>query len=128
MVRVTIQWTDTARAGLAELPKKVRRGLLDKVSELRNVTDPKRTHKPLVGPLQGYFRICYSRWRAIYSVEDEALANGDILHHIRIKFVAAGIRKEGDKRDIYRLAQKLLELGIIESHAIGDEDDEADAS
>jgi hypothetical protein len=28
-------------------------------------------------------------------------------------FVAAGVRKQGDKKDIYRLAEKLMELGII---------------
>ena len=58
---VIIQWTDTAKNGLANLPKKVRRGQLDKVNELRDASDPTKVHKPLKGPLQGYFRICYSR-------------------------------------------------------------------
>jgi mRNA interferase RelE/StbE len=113
MVRTIIQWTDTAKSGLAELPKKVRRGLLDKANELRDTDDPRAIHKPLVGPLQGFYRICYSRYRAVYCVEDEKLPGGDVLHRIVIKFVAVGIRKEGDKKDVYRLALKLFKLGII---------------
>jgi mRNA-degrading endonuclease RelE of RelBE toxin-antitoxin system len=110
MERVSIQWTDTAKAGLAKLPPKVRRGLLDKANELRDSDNPESVHKPLTGPLQGYFRICYSRYRAIYSVERDSLSNGDVLVHVRIVFVVAGMRKEGDKQDVYRVAQKLLTL------------------
>lgn len=118
--RVTIQWTQTARDGLAKLPQKVRRGLLDKVNELRNAEDPSAVHKPLTGPLQGYHRITYSRYRAVYSVEKETLASGDILHHFKIRFVAVGIRKESDKKDVYRLAKKLLELGLIDGNEATD--------
>ena len=88
MVRVIIQWTDTAKNGLANLPKKVRRGLLDKVNELRDASDPTKVHKPLKGPLQGYFRICYSRYRAIYTVVEESLPTGDVIQYLKIKFVA----------------------------------------
>ena len=114
MGRVTIEWTTTAKEALANLPGKVRRGLLDKANELRNADDPSAVHKPLTGPLQGDYRITYSCYRAIYSVERESLVGGEVIHHIKIHFVAAGIRKEGDKKDVYRLAQKLLELGLIE--------------
>lgn len=113
MERVLIQWTDTAKAGLGELPRKVRRGLLDKANLLRESISPDTIHKPLTGPLQGYFRICYARYRAIYRVNRETLASGDVLQTVRILFVAAGIRKEGDKNDIYRLAEKLISLGIV---------------
>lgn len=115
MDRVLIQWTETARNGLAKLPQKVRRGLLDKANELRDVEDPASVHKPLWGPLQGYCRICYSRYRAIYSVDRQELPDGDALVRIIVRFVAVGIRKAGDKKDIYRLAQKLVDLGIIET-------------
>lgn len=113
MERVSIQWTDAAKNGLAKLPLKVRRGLLAKAGELRTADDPAKAHKPLSGPLQGYYRICYSRYRAIYDVEREELPSGDVLQKVVVRFVAAGIRNEGDKNDIYRLAQKLLEMGLI---------------
>jgi mRNA interferase RelE/StbE len=124
MVRVILRWTTTAKESLAKLPKKVRRGLLDKANELRDSSDPAGCHKPLIGPLQGFYRICYSRYRLIYSVEHEKLANGDTLQRIVLKFIAAGIRKEGDKKDIYRLALRLLELGIIEPDSEDAETDE----
>jgi mRNA interferase RelE/StbE len=113
MDRVSIQWTETAMAALAKLPPKVRRGLLDKANELRQIDDPAAVHKPLVGPLQGYHRICYSRYRAIYCVDRERLAGGGVVERITVLFVAAGVRKEGDKNDIYHLAQKLVRLGLI---------------
>src|SRR5437016_127937 len=114
MQRVTVEWTQTARTALAQLPLKVRRGLLDKTEELRKADDPTTVYKPLTGPLQGYYRISYSRYRAIYSVARETLGGGEVAIHIIIRFVAVGIRKEGDKKDIYRFVQKLLKLGVIQ--------------
>lgn len=114
MDRVIIQWTDTAKEGLKKLPRKVRRGLLDKANELREAENPREVHKPLVGPLSGFYRICYARYRAIYSVEEDYLASGNTLIRVIIKFVAVGIRKEGDRKDIYRLAQKLMDMGLLD--------------
>jgi mRNA interferase RelE/StbE len=114
MDRITIQWTEIAKGALAKLPPKVRRGLLEKASELRAVEDPALAGKPLQGPLAGYFRICYSRYRAIYTVERLKLADKSFELHINVLFVAAGVRKEGDKNDVYRLAQRLVKLGIIQ--------------
>ncbi len=111
--QVIVQWTETAKNQLAKLPPKVRRGLLNKASELRGCTDPRRAHKPLTGPLEGYFRITHGRYRAIYTVVDEKLASGAVVSCIRVLFVAAGQRKERDRKDIYRIAQRLVELGII---------------
>jgi len=108
--RVTIQWTETAKRCLEKLPSKVRKGLLDKADSLKECDDPRRASKPLVGPLRGYYRITCGRYRAIYSVEEETLARGDVLIHVIIRFVAAGIRKEGDKKDIYNFAVRLLSL------------------
>jgi mRNA interferase RelE/StbE len=113
MDRVHIQWTETAKRAIEKLPKKVRKGLLTKAGELREAENPASVNKPLLGPLQGYHRICYSRYRAIYSVERDELVSGDCLVKITVRFVAAGIRKEGDKEDIYQLAKKLIRIGII---------------
>ena len=114
MVRGNIQWTATAKAGLAKLPKKVRRGILDKANELLKSHNPAAVHKPLRSPLQGYFRFAYSRYRAIYSVEQGNPPGGDSVLKIKVLFVAVGIRKEGDKKDIYKIAQKLFDLGVLD--------------
>lgn len=114
MNRVTLQWTETAKTELAKLPKKVRRGLLDKANELRDAENVNELHKPLTGSLRGYFRICYSRYRLIYSMEKKSVKNGVVTLHIIIRFVLAGVRKEGDKKDVYRLAQKLFDMGILD--------------
>lgn len=113
MKRISIRWTTTAKQQLATLPTNVRKGLIRKADGLLNCDDPKRVHKPLKGPLQGYYRITWSRYRAVYKVEEERLANDDILVHITITFVAAGKRKERDKKDIYRLAEKMVDTGLI---------------
>lgn len=107
--RVSIKWTDTAKESLRALPKKVRKGLLDKADELLDCGDPRKCYKPLTGPLQGHYRIVYSRYRAVFSVEEESLATGDKLLHLTVIFIAAGIRKAYDKNDIYRVAKKLVE-------------------
>ena len=108
-VRVNIKWTETAKELLKNLPLKVRKGLFKKADKLANGTDPREYCKPLTGPLQGYYRIVYSRYRAIFTVTEETLASGDKLLHLNVIFIAAGIRKEMDKKDIYRLAHKLVE-------------------
>lgn len=120
--RVVVQWTKTALDSLNTLPPKVRRGLWNKAGELRNATDHKTIGKPLVGPLEGYYRIVYSRYRAIYSYEEEKLVNGDSVLKITIRFVVVGMRKEEDKKDIYRFALRLLRLGVLDES--GEEESE----
>lgn len=110
---VSIKWTETAKTHLSKLPKKVRKGLFDKADELLMCEDPSGFGKPLVGPLRGYYRICYGRYRAVYTVDKVSSRNGKFVARITVIFVCAGVRKEGDKKDVYRLAQKLVEMGII---------------
>ncbi len=112
--RVIVQWTDTAKKQLAALPRKVRRGLLDKAGALRECGDPREAHKPLVGPLSGYYRITYARYRAVYSAREEQIASGDVLVYVRVIFVAVGKRKERDAKDIYRIAEKMVNLGLVD--------------
>lgn len=107
--RVVIRWTDTAKAQLAKLPLKVRRGLFEKADQLAEADDPRKVYKPLAGPLEGYYRIPYSRYRAVFRIDEEKTAKGRIVLVVTITFVAAGIRKAGDKHDVYRLAEKLVD-------------------
>ena len=112
--RIRIQWTRTARDCLKKLPPKVQRGLVSKADELKGAADPKFTHKPLTGPLSGYYRITYARYRAIYRVDEEKTADGDVIVTIVITFVACGIRAEHSKNDVYNVVQKLVDFGFLE--------------
>lgn len=125
MERVSIRWTSTARMQLAALPEKIRKGLIRKADGLLDCDDPKRRFKPLKGPLRGYYRITFARHRAVYTVEEEKLANDDVLVHIVITFVAAGQRKEHDKKDIYRIAEKMVDSGLIPLDDLGPNDPRA---
>lgn len=42
------------------------------------------------------------------------MVNGDKLLHLEVVFIAAGIRKEIDKKDVYRVAKKLVESVLPE--------------
>lgn len=122
---VAILWTTTAKEGLKRLPKKVRKGLLDKADELLT-TDPRTASKPLTGLLQGYYRITYARYRAIYCVQEECLASGELRLRLIVTFVVAGIRKEHDKQDVYRVAERLVRLVLTDDEvrkAARDQDD-----
>src|SRR5438046_596292 len=101
---VIIQWTETAKEALKKLPRKAQVGILAKADELAACDNPQDAHKPLTGPLQGYCRLTDGRFRAIYTVEEEQLESEDEIVHVTIRFVLEGIRKEHDKKDVYRLA------------------------
>ena len=74
----------------------------------RLTKEPEKQGKPLLGELSGYrsLRAVGQRYRIIYQVD-----RGQIL----VTVVAVGIRKEGERRDIYALAQKLLRSGLLGS-------------
>ncbi len=65
-------------------------------------TDPEKHFKPLVDRLKGYrsLRAVGQRYRIIYKVE---------LDKVVVLVVGVGLRKEGNKEDIYALIEKLLE-------------------
>jgi mRNA interferase RelE/StbE len=109
---VEVFWTATARDALRRLPKRVQQGLLSKVDELRT-PDAWRLHKPLIGPLQGFRRLSYARYRAVYSVTEHKQPDGKIVIRIVITVVAVGIRKQRSKEDIYQLCERLIRLGLL---------------
>ena len=67
--------------------------------------EPDKQGYPLTAELAGYrsLRAAGQRFRIIYRVEKQRIV---------VIVVAAGIRKDGDKRDIYALAQKLIRSGL----------------
>jgi len=112
--RVSIQWTKSAKDGLASLPRKVRLGILTKADKLAESNNPRQGHKPLTGLLANYYRLTYGRYRAIYKVAEDKLYEGATLLHITILFIAVGKRKQRDRKDIYTIAQRLVELGLVD--------------
>ena len=69
--------------------------------------DPGKQGKELHGELRGYrcVRTVGQRYRVLYRIEATTVI---------VLVVAVGLRKEGDKKDIYALAQKMIRLGLIE--------------
>ena len=84
--------------------RRVRLQISERIEALKQ--EPEKLGKPLVGELSGYrsLRASGQRFRIVYKVERKKII---------VLVVALGIRKEGDKRDIYALAQKLVRLGLL---------------
>ena len=73
----------------------------------RLAEDPDRQGKALVAELSGFrsIRAAGQRYRIIYKT---------IKKQVVVVTVAADIRKEGHKKDIYQLAKKLLKLKLVD--------------
>ena len=84
--------------------RRVQEIIRDRINALRE--DPEKQGKPLGGEFSGYrsVRAVGQRYRVIYRVEREKVI---------ISVVALGLRKEGARDDIYRLAKKLLKFRLI---------------
>jgi mRNA interferase RelE/StbE len=84
--------------------RRIQEKLLEKMTAL--AADPELQGKPLGDDLAGYrsIRAVGQRYRVIYRVERSTVV---------VMVVAAGIRKEGSREDIYRVASKLIRLGLL---------------
>jgi len=85
--------------------RRVARQIVQRIDRLGD--DPEKQGKPLLGELSGYrsVRAAGQRYRVIYRIQDTSVI---------VVIVAVGIRKEGDKKDIYKLVQKMIQLNLIE--------------
>jgi mRNA interferase RelE/StbE len=85
--------------------KRIRANLLERIEELSN--DPENQGKPLRNELSGLrcVRVIGQRYRIIYKVDQE---------RVIVFVVAVGIRKDGDRADIYQIAVKLMRSGFID--------------
>ena len=100
-----IEWAPTAVRALAGIAdKRVQRKIYERAAAL--VTEPESQGKALVGPLVGYrsVRAVGHRYRIVYRVE-----RGRVI----VIILAVGLRKDGDRADIYALAKKLVRLGLM---------------
>jgi mRNA interferase RelE/StbE len=68
--------------------------------------EPEKQGKMLVKDLSGFRSIHVAgRYRILYKIESKTVI---------VYVLAAGIRKEGDKKDIYQIAKKLLRAGLLD--------------
>ncbi len=99
---LTIRWSAQARDMLLSISdRRIRQTIFEKVKSLE--AEPEKQGKPLTGELSGYrsLRTAGQRYRIIYRIEREKPL---------VWITALGIRKEGNKGDIYALAKKLLKI------------------
>lgn len=85
--------------------RRVQEGL--KTSLRRLEYEPEKQGKPLSDELTGYrsIRAVGQRYRILYKLEEEKVI---------VVVVALGMRKQGDKKDVYELAKKLARLGLLD--------------
>jgi mRNA interferase RelE/StbE len=99
-----LEITETSLSLIGKIPdKRIQSVIINRIEGLK--TDPEKQGKGLVKDLIGFRSIhAAGRYRILYKIEK----NPDV-----VLVVAVGIRKEGDQKDIYKLAKKLLKLGLI---------------
>ena len=84
--------------------KKIQRLILDRIQKLSD--EPEKQGKKLVKDLSGFLSVhAAGRYRIIYKIDKPTVI---------VYVLAAGIRKEGDKKDIYKIAKKLLDAGLLD--------------
>src|SRR5438552_10464377 len=83
---------------------RVRKKLFERIEQLEN--EPETQGKPLRNELSGLHsvRAIGQRYRIIYKVINDKIV---------VVVVAVGIRKEGDRSDIYRIAEQLMRSGLF---------------
>ncbi|MGK7893521.1 MAG: type II toxin-antitoxin system RelE/ParE family toxin [Xenococcus sp. (in: cyanobacteria)] len=79
--------------------KREQQGLSKRIEQLKS--EPNKQGKALSGALKGYrsIRALGQRYRIVYRVDQEKII---------VVIVGAGMRKEGDKKDISRLLNKFF--------------------
>ena len=101
-----ILFTPQARQMLSGISdRRIQAQIVKRAEQL--VEEPEKQGRPLAEDLTGYrsVRAVGQRYRIIYQVENS---------QVRVLVIAAGIRRDGDRHDIYTLAQRLVRLGLIE--------------
>jgi mRNA interferase RelE/StbE len=98
--------TPTSRVMFASIQdERVRKKIAERIDGLAD--NPNIQGKPLISELKTYrsLRAVGQRYRIIYRLDNDKVI---------VTVVAVGLRKEGDKADVYTLAKKLLKLGLLE--------------
>lgn len=101
----TVVITETCLSLIEKIPgRRTRRKIVDRIEALS--TDPEKQGKSLVRTLRGFRSVhAAGRYRIVYKIEGGAVV---------VYAVAAGIRKQGDKKDVYTIVKKLLKAGLLD--------------
>ena len=104
-MKYRIHITDTCLTLIEKIPeKKIQRTILDRIQNLSD--EPDKQGKSLVKNLSGFRSIHVAgRYRILYKIDEQTVI---------VYVLAAGIRKEGDKKDIYKIAKKLFSAGLLD--------------
>ena len=99
-----VRITEVCLSLIEKIPdKRIQSKIIDRIEGLKK--DPEKQGKRLVQRLSGFQSVHVAgRYRILYEVDEDSRA---------VWALAAGIRKEGDQKDIYKIAQKLLNLGLL---------------
>lgn len=84
--------------------RRVQNKILERIETLSH--DPDKRGKPLTDELRGYWslRAVGQRYRIIYKIEK---------NRVEVIVIAIGLRKEGDRKDAYQIAQRLVRLHLV---------------
>jgi len=111
-----VEFTETAETLLASIrDRRIQEQIIKRAERL--AIDPEKQGKPLSGDLFGYYsvRAVRERYRILFQIQNDV---------ILVSVVAVGIRKQGDKNDIYTLAQRLFRQGLLAPDNAKDNDRE----
>lgn len=99
-----LEITDVCFSLIKKIPdKRIQSVIIERIEVLK--TDPEKQGKMLVQKLADFRSIHVAgRYRVIYEIDKGSST---------VWILAVGIRKEGDQKDIYRIAKKLLKLGLL---------------
>jgi len=106
MKRWVVTLTREARAQvLAITDRRIQESIRESINSLQY--EPDVRGKPMREELIGYrsIRTIGQRYRIIYKVDGEK---------VTVLVVTVGIRKEGDKKDAYELAKRLMRKGLLD--------------
>ncbi len=98
--------TAQARSMLASISdRRLRSQIIKRIEGLAN--EPEKQGRALRNELSRYrsIRAAGQRFRIIYQVD---------RNEVRVIVIAVGIRRDRSRQDVYRLAQRLVRLGLIE--------------
>lgn len=114
-----IEITPTALSMINKVQdRRIRAKIIETIDGLAE--DPEKKGKPLTAELDGYHsvRAVGQRYRIIYRIDNEKVI---------ILVVAVGLRKEGDRKDIYALAKKLIRARLLEPISPSEDGEPEDA-
>jgi mRNA interferase RelE/StbE len=98
--------------------RRIRAKIIETIDGLAE--DPEKKGKPLTAELDGYrsVRAVGQRYRIIFRIDNDKVV---------VLVVAASLRKEGDKKDIYTLAKKLIRARLLEPASPSEDSPSEDA-